>query len=123
MAEHGKLTADIHAFDYPASAKNTVNMARDVTAADFAIAAPKGANEVTARVIGVIENQAPTRALEKRLKVSSGLVDAEMLSGVCQIAMVERHKATGGITNAFVSGSATTSLARSPRPSRTTATT
>ncbi len=45
MAEHGKLTADIPAFDYPASAKNTVNMARDVTAADFAIAAPKGANE------------------------------------------------------------------------------
>ncbi len=104
MAEHGKLTADIPAFDYPASAKNTVNMARDVTAADFAIAAPKGANEVTARVIGVIENQAPTRALEKRLKVSSGLVDADMQSGVCQIALVERHKATGGITNAFVSG-------------------
>ncbi len=47
MAEHGKLTADIPAFDYPASAKKTVNMARDVTAADFAIAAPKGANEVT----------------------------------------------------------------------------
>lgn len=104
LAEHGKLTADIPAFAYPASAKNTVNMKRDLTAADFAIAAPKGANEVTARVIGVIENQAPTRALEKRLKVSSGLVDADGQSGVCQTAVVERHKATGGISNAFVSG-------------------
>ena len=104
LAEHGKLTADIPAFAYPASAKNTVNMKRDLTAADFAIAAPKGANEVTARVIGVIENQAPTRALEKRLKVSSGLVDADGQSGVCQIAVVERHKATGGVSNAFVSG-------------------
>ena len=104
LAEHGRLTADIPAFAYPASAKNTVNMKRDLTAADFAIAAPKGANEVTARVIGVIENQAPTRALEKRLKVSSGLVDADRESGVCQIALVERHKATGGVTNAFVSG-------------------
>jgi len=104
LAEHGRLTADIAAFAYPASAKNTVNMKRDLTAADFAIAAPKGANEVTARVIGVIENQAPTRALEKRLKVSSGLVDADRDSGVCQIAVVERHKATGGVSNAFVSG-------------------
>ena len=104
LAEHGRLTAEISAFAYPASAKNTVNMKRDLTAADFAIAAPKGANEVTARVIGVIENQAPTRALEARLKVSSGLVDADKASGVCQIAVVERHKATGGVTNAFVSG-------------------
>lgn len=104
LAEHGRLTADIAAFAYPASAKNTVNMKRDLTAADFAITAPKGANEVTARVIGVIENQAPTRALEKRLKVSSGLVDADRESGVCQIAVVERHKATGGVSNAFVSG-------------------
>ena len=104
LAEHGKLTADIPAFSYPSTAKNTVNMKRDLTAADFAIAAPQGANEVTARVIGVIENQAPTRALEKRLKVSSGLVDADRESGVCQIAVVERHKATGGVSNAFVSG-------------------
>ncbi len=104
LAEHGKLTADIPAFAYPDSAKNTVNMARDLSADDFAIKAPAGANEVTARVIGVIENQAPTRALEKRLSVASGLVDAGIASGVCQIALVERHKATGGITNAFVSG-------------------
>jgi adenine deaminase len=104
LAEAGRLTADIPAFTYPPSAKNTVNMKRDLTAEDFAIAAPKGANEVTARVIGVIENQAPTRALEKRLKVASGLVDAGVQSGVCQIAVVERHRATGGVTNAFVSG-------------------
>jgi adenine deaminase len=104
MAEHGKLTATIAPYVYPASAKNTVNMARDVTASDFAIAAPKGANEVTARVIGIIENQAPTKALEKRLKVASGLVDADITSGVCQIALVERHRATGRITNAFVAG-------------------
>ena len=104
MAEHGRLTAEIPPFAYPASAKNTVKMKRELGADDFAIRAPKGANEVNARVIGVIENQAPTRALEKRLKVSSGLVDAGIDSGVCQIALVERHKATGGVVNAFVSG-------------------
>lgn len=104
LAENGKLLAEIPAFPYPVTAKNTVNMARDLIAEDFAIKAPQGANEVTARVIGVIENQAPTQALEKRLKVASGLVDADIASGVCQIALVERHKATGGVTNAFVSG-------------------
>jgi adenine deaminase len=104
LAENGRLTADIPAFAYPASARGTVHMKRDLTADDFAIAAPKGANEVTARVIGVIENQAPTKALEKRLKVASGLVDAGLDSGVCQIALVERHRATGGVVNAFVSG-------------------
>ena len=36
--------------------------------------------------------------------MASGLVDADMQSGVCQIALVERHKAAGGVTNAFVSG-------------------
>ena len=104
LAEHGKLTADIPAFAYPASAKNTVNMARALSAADFDIRSPKGANEVNARVIGVIENQAPTRALERRLKVASGLVEMDRAGDVCQIAVVERHRATGKVVNAFVSG-------------------
>ena len=104
LAEHGKLTADIPAFAYPASAKNTVNMARTLSAADFDIRSPKGANEVNARVIGVIENQAPTRALERRLKVASGLVEMDRAGDVCQIAVVERHRATGKVVNAFVSG-------------------
>ena len=104
MAENGKLTADIRPFAYPAAAKNTVNMKRAVTPADFDITAPTGANTVTARVIGVIENQAPTRALEKTLKVSSGLVEIDRANDVCQIAIVERHRATGKVVNAFVSG-------------------
>ncbi len=104
MAEHGKLTAEIPAYLYPESARNTVNMARNVTARDFDIAAPAGANEVTARVIGVIENQAPTRALERRLLVSDGLVEMDGQADVCQIAVVERHRATGQVSNAFVAG-------------------
>ena len=50
----------------------------------------------------MVENQAPTQALTADLPVRDGLVDAS--GAVCQIALVERHLATGGVTNAFVSG-------------------
>lgn len=104
LAESGRLTAEIVPYPYPAAAKKTVKLARPLAAVDFDIAAPEGANDVTARVIGVIENQAPTRALERRLKVASGLVEMDRAADVCQIALVERHRATGKVVNAFVSG-------------------
>jgi adenine deaminase len=104
LAENGKLTADIPAYAYPKSAGNTVKMGRKLVAKDFDIAAPKGAQEVKARVIGVIENQAPTKALERSLKVSQGLAQMDRAQDVCQIALVERHRATGQVTNGFVSG-------------------
>ena len=104
LAEGGKLIADIPTYAYPAAARNTVNIARNVSAKDFDIAAPAGANEVTARVIGVIENQAPTRALERNLKVADNLVEMDRKADVCQIAVVERHRGSGLVSNAFVSG-------------------
>jgi adenine deaminase len=104
LAKGGKLEIDIPAYDYPASAKNTVKLGKNLAAADFDIKAPEGANEVRVRVIGVIENQAPTRALEADLPVEDGLVAMDRRNDVCQIALVERHRGTGGVTNGFVSG-------------------
>ena len=104
VAENGKLTAEFLPFTYPAKAKATVNMKRELAAADFDIKAPAGANQVKARVIGVIENQAPTRAMVAELPVNSGLVSGDAKQDICQIALVERHKATGKVVNAFVSG-------------------
>ncbi len=104
LAEHGKLTVDIAPHAYPAFARQTMHMGRHIAAADFDIAAPHGANSVTARVIGVIENQAPTRALERTLPVHEGTVMMDRVGDVCQIALVERHQGTGGVVNAFVSG-------------------
>ncbi len=104
LAEGGRLVATIAAHDYPAAARDTVHLGRRLAAADFDIAAPAGANAVTARVIGVIENQAPTRALTARLPVADGIVGMDRAADVCQIALVERHRATGRVVNAFVSG-------------------
>ncbi|MFT3998599.1 MAG: adenine deaminase [Rhizobium sp.] len=103
LAEKGALVADIPAYDYPASAKNTVNLGKSLVATDFDIPAP-GASKVDVRVIGVVENQAPTKALQRSLTVEDGLVQMDRAGDVCQIALVERHRATGGVVNAFVSG-------------------
>jgi adenine deaminase len=104
LAKAGRLEIEIPAYDYPARAKNTVKLGKKLAAADFDILAPEGANEVRVRVIGVIENQAPTRALEADLPVESGLVGMDRRADVCQIALVERHRGTGHVTNGFVSG-------------------
>jgi adenine deaminase len=104
MAEKGRLVAAMPRFDYPALARGTVRMKHDMVARDFEIAAPKGANKVKARVIGVIENQAPTKALTRELDVGDGIVQMDRRKDVCQIALVERHRGTGTVVNAFVSG-------------------
>ncbi len=104
VAESGSVLVDFPHFDWPDSARRTVHLGHDLTAADFEIAAPEGANAVTANVIGVVENQAPTKALKAELPVQDGLVEPQEGSGICQIALVERHRATGGVTNALVSG-------------------
>jgi len=104
LAENGKLVKEPAKFDYPAFARNTVHVGREIVASDFEIAAPAGANKVEARVIGVIENQAPTRALQASLQVKSGLVEMDRASDVAQIAIVERHRGSGQVVNAFVSG-------------------
>ena len=104
LAEGGVLTADIPRADYPDFARNTVKLGKVLEAADFDVTALQGANTVRARVIGVIENQAPTKALEADLEVSDGLVRMDRQNDICQIALVERHRATGDVVNGFVSG-------------------
>lgn len=103
VAENGQMLVDCPHLSWPDHARTTVNMARDLAAADFEMQAPEGSNAVSANVIGVVENQAPTQALKAELPVKDGVVEVEG-TNVCHIALVERHRATGGVTNAFVSG-------------------
>ena len=104
VAENGMITVDCPHLDWPAKARNTVNLGKTLAADDFVIPAPEGANRVKAKVIGVVENQAPTKALTADLAVQDGTVRGDTDKDVCQIALVERHRGTGGVTNGFVSG-------------------
>ncbi len=104
LAKAGVLKADVPAYGYPDFAKGTVKLGREIVATDFDIAAPARADQVRARVIGVAENQAPTKALEATLSVFDGLVQMDRAGDIAQVAVVERHKGTGEIMNGFVSG-------------------
>ena len=106
LAENGHLTPDIAPYDnYPEDARQSVNLKRPLKADDFALAAPDGADgSVAAHVIGVIENSALTRHLRLQLPVADGHVQQDPDQDVVRVALVERHKASGGVTNAFVQG-------------------
>jgi len=104
VAADGAAVVDCPHLDWPDSARNTVHLGKHLEAGDFVVNAPDGANTVTAKVIGVIENQAPTKALTAELAVIDGVVACDTEKDVAQIALVERHRGTGGVTNGFVSG-------------------
>ncbi len=105
VAQNGELTIDLPPYTHDAKFKASVNVARTLTAGDFTVPtdAPDGTT-VTANVIGVIENQAPTRHLTAPLTVQDGAVTPDRANDVIRIALVERHKGTGEVVNGFVSG-------------------
>ena len=59
---------------------------------------------VKANVIGIIENQAPTRHLTFDVQPEGGEIKPDISRDLAKIALVERHKGTGGVMVGLVSG-------------------
>ena len=119
IAEDGQWKVELPVVAYPEWARQSVNLGGTLKAEDFALKTDSShGSELTANVIGVIENQAPTRHL--RIKVSSNAGEIHLppplpsppLAGgkqrggsdLAKIALVERHQGTGGVTVGLVSG-------------------
>jgi adenine deaminase len=102
VAEGGVCLAVCPHLGWPADTRDSVHLGKTLSAEDFEVKAPENASDVTVRVIGVVENQAPTEALTATLPVAGGVVEGQ--GDVCQIALVERHRGTGAVVNGFVSG-------------------
>ena len=100
VAEQGRLLVDCPRIDWPDRARHSVRLGKKLAAPDFEVRAEGDSARV--RVIGVVENQAPTRALEADLPIRDGIVEGT--GEICQIALVERHRGTGGVVNGFVAG-------------------
>ena len=102
-AQNGRLLIDLPAYPYPQWALNSVHLARPMVAADFRLLAP-GEGSYTANVIGVIENQAPTRHLHIEVEAKQGEVSIDLSRDLLKIALVERHKGTGRVKVGLVQG-------------------
>ena len=105
IAEKGELQIKLPTVKYPQWATKSVKMKRKLTADDFALRtrAAHGA-EVEAHVIGVIENQAPTRHVLMKVKSEGGEVRVDMKRDLAKIALVERHRATGKVVIGLTTG-------------------
>ena len=104
VAEHGSSIIDPVLLKWPNSVRNTVKLEKKLNAENFLIRAPRLKNTAKVKIIGVIENQAPTKLLKGVLPVENGFVKGDLDKDICQVALVERHRGTGQITNGFVSG-------------------
>ncbi len=105
IAENGELQVKLPVVKYPKWATNSVHLKRNLKAEDFALRTRANDGvEIEAHVIGVIENQAPTRHLRMKVKADAGEVKADLKRDLAKIALVERHRATGKVTVGLVSG-------------------
>jgi adenine deaminase len=104
VAQGGKLEIDLPAYPYPDWATTSIHLGKQAAPTDFEIKAPLDSGTVKANVIGVIENQAPTQHLTIDVMVENGKVKASIDQDLAKIALVERHKGTGGIQLGLVSG-------------------
>ena len=104
VAENGRLLIDLPRVTHPEWALNSVHLRRELKAADFKLATPATNGKLKAHVIGVIENQAPTRHLVMELEPCNGFVHADMARDIAKLALVERHHATGRVQVGLVHG-------------------
>ena len=104
IAEKGKWKVALPAATHPSWSLNSVHLKRPVHPADFAIRVSEGSSKLVANVIGVIENQAPTRRLTFEVKPQNGEVKVDVGRDLAKIALVQRHKGMSGVTVGLVSG-------------------
>ncbi len=104
IAENGKWKVSLPRTSYPAWVKNSVKLKRKLKAEDFKVQVEGRKSKVRANVIGIIENHAGTRHLTFDLQPLNNEIQADLARDLAKIAIVERHKGTGGITLGLVSG-------------------
>jgi adenine deaminase len=102
IAENGKWKEELPAYPYPAWVKKSVRLAHKLTPDDFKLPVTSDKKTVICNVIGVIENQAPTRHLKLELPVDHGEIVAS--AEVAKLSLVDRHHRTGKVQVALVSG-------------------
>ena len=103
ITEQGKITIDLPEYKYPDWVTNSIHLGHALKEEDFRLHAP-GEGEFNAHVIGIIENQAPTKHLQRKVLAKSDEIQADMKPYIAKVAIVERHRATGSVQVGLVNG-------------------
>lgn len=101
--QNGEIVVDLPEREYPEWAIKSVHFPRPLTADHFRLVADT-AKKVHVNVIGIIENQAPTRHLVFEMEVTGGEVRPDIHRDIAKVALVERHRPTGRVQVGFVHG-------------------
>jgi adenine deaminase len=105
IAENGELIIEMPKVAYPDWARKSVHLGRELGAQDFALKTEASSGKsVTANVIGVIENQAPTKHLKLEIQPVDGEIRVDIEKDIVKLAVVERHKGTGMVQVGLASG-------------------
>ncbi|WP_068777565.1 adenine deaminase [Paenibacillus sp. FJAT-26967] len=103
VAEQGRMTVELPAFDYPETAIRSVHLARDLQADDFVIQAPVQSGELTARAMQVRENHVDTKEELVTVRIDKGRIELDLTKDLCKMAVIERHTGTGNQALGLVS--------------------
>lgn len=103
VAQNREMLIDPPEFAFPDWATRSVHLARPLVPSDFRLQAPE-AIPLSANVIEIIENQAPTRMVNLKLVLENGQVKDNLQQDIAKVALVERHHATGGLVLGLVHG-------------------
>jgi adenine deaminase len=102
-AEKDQLFVDFPIVKYPDWALHSVHLPRSLRPVDFRIPALREIPH-TAHVIGVIENQAPTRHLLLTVIPEEGEIRPDLKRDIVKLALVDRHQNTGRVNMGLVQG-------------------
>ncbi|MCX6070482.1 MAG: adenine deaminase, partial [Chloroflexi bacterium] len=103
VAEQGEVRAPRPVFSFPDAARHSVWLPRPLEPADFRIPV-SGNGRVHLNVIGIIENQAPTRHLRVEAEPVDGQLHASLSGDLAKVALVDRHHGTGAVQMGLVRG-------------------
>ncbi|MEA3439774.1 MAG: adenine deaminase [Chloroflexota bacterium] len=109
LAKNGEVYYDVPKNTYPEWVFQSVKFHRAITSEDFVLSAPTNPQSTdqkaaTANIIGVIENQAPTRHLRLKVPVRNGEVHSDITNDILKLALINRHNGTGKIQVGLVQG-------------------
>jgi adenine deaminase len=104
IAANGQWKVQLPRSTPPAWVLNSVYLKHPVAAADFVLPAVGLSAKLVANVIGVIENQAPTKHLRIEVQPEGGEIRIDRSRDLAKIALVQRHKGMSGITVGLVTG-------------------